>query len=232
MKAIEGLTNAPMISYGLSDTCDWYAQNIRYEHGAYAGFDLYHKGEFFAAITLGVPGEHNVQNAMAAAISAHLCGATAQQIADGLAHFRGAGRRFEFLGTFGGVTVVDDYAHHPTEIVATLQTAKKLPYRRVWAVFQPFTYTRTERHLKEFAEALSLADTAVVSDIMGSREVNTSGVHSSQITDLMPNGVYLPDFPAVTDYIAQNVQEGDLVLTMGGGNVYLCARMIAKRLGE
>ena len=84
----------------------------------------------------------------------------------------------------------------------------------------------------EFAEALSLADTAVVSDIMGSREVNTSGVHSSQITDLMKNGVYLPDFPAITDYIVDHVQEGDLVLTMGGGNVYLCARMIAKRLGE
>ena len=232
VKAVDGLTNAPMISYGFDESCDWYAQNIRYENGAYARYDLYHAGEFFATITLGVPGEHNVQNSMAAAISAYLCGASAQQIVDGIVHFGGAGRRFEFLGTFGGVTVVDDYAHHPTEIVAPLQTAKKLPYRRVWAVFQPFTYTRTERHLKEFAEALSLADTAVVSDIMGSREVNTSGVHSKQITDLMTNGVYLPDFPAITDYIVEHVQEGDLVLTMGGGNVYLCARMIAKRLGE
>ena len=232
VKAVDGLTNAPMISYGLDDSCDWYAQNIRFENGAYARYDLYHAGEFFAAIALGVPGEHNVQNSMAAAISAHLCGATAQQIVEGLAHFRGAGRRFEFLGTFGGVTVVDDYAHHPTEIIATLQTAKALPHKKVWAIFQPFTYTRTERHLKEFAEALSLADTAVVSDIMGSREVNTSGVHSSQITDLMQNGVYLPDFPAITDYIVEHVQEGDLVLTMGGGNVYQCARMIAKRLGE
>ncbi|MBR3290458.1 MAG: UDP-N-acetylmuramate--L-alanine ligase, partial [Clostridia bacterium] len=232
VKAVSGLTNAPLISYGFEETCDWYAKNIRYEHGAYAAYDLYRDGALFAHIDLGVPGEHNVQNSMAAAASAYLCGASAQQIADGLAHFTGAGRRFEFLGTFGGVTFVDDYAHHPTEIVATLGAAKKLPYRHVWAVFQPFTYTRTERHLKEFAEALSLADTAIVTDILGSREVNTSGMHSKQITDLMENGVYIPDFPAVTDYIAAHAQEGDLVLTMGGGDIYKCARMMAKRLGE
>lgn len=232
VKAVEGLTNAPLISYGFEDGCDWCAKNVRFENGSYAVYDLYHAGELFAPIALGVPGEHNVQNSMAAAASAYLCGASAQQIADGLAHFTGAGRRFEFLGTFGGVTIVDDYAHHPTEIVATLGAAKKLPYKRVWAVFQPFTYTRTERHLKEFAEALALADTAIVTDILGSREVNTSGVHSKQITDLMTNGVYLPDFPAVTDYIAAHAQEGDLVLTMGGGDIYKCARMMAKRLGE
>jgi len=232
VKAVEGLTNAPLISYGFEDGCDWCAKNVRFENGSYAVYDLYYKGELFAPIALGVPGEHNVQNSMAAAAAAHLCGATAQQIADGLAHFTGAGRRFEFLGTFGGVTIVDDYAHHPTEIVATLGAAKKLPYKRVWAVFQPFTYTRTERHLHEFAEALALADTAIVTDILGSREVNTSGVHSKQITDLMTNGVYLPDFPAVTDYIAAHAQEGDLVLTMGGGDIYKCARMMAKRLSE
>lgn len=228
LKAINGLEKT-IITCGISDGCEWQAKNITFED-SYGRFDCYHNHERFATITLGVPGEHNVSNALTAIAACHLCGVSPARIAEGIADFRGAGRRFEFLGSFDGVTVADDYAHHPTEITATLTAAKGMGYNRVWAIFQPFTFSRTARHLDAFAAALSLADTAVVSDIMGSREQNTWGVHSEQITAKMKNGVYLADFPAITDYILEHVQEGDLVVTMGGGNVYYCARMIADRL--
>jgi UDP-N-acetylmuramate--alanine ligase len=198
--------------------------------GSYGVYDLYHDGAFFATIRLGVPGAHNIANSMAAAAAAFLCGANAEQIKNGLESFHGAGRRFEFLGTFSGVTIADDYAHHPTEISATLNAAKNLGYQQVWAIFQPFTYSRTVRHLDGFVESLSIADKVIVSEIMGSREENTFHVSSDQITDRIPGALYLPTFQEIADYVAKNAEEGDLILTMGGGDVYKCARMIAKQL--
>ncbi len=227
-KAVEGLDKT-IITCGLSDGCEWQAKNITFKD-SYGHFDCYHNGEFYVTVTLGVPGEHNVLNSLTAIAAAHLCGVSPKATAEGIADFHGAGRRFEFLGTFNGITVADDYAHHPTEITATLNAAKGMGYRRVWAIFQPFTFSRTARHLDDFAKALSLADTAIVSDIMGSREENTWNVYSDQITAKMDNGVYLADFPAITEYIVKHASEGDLVVTMGGGNVYYCARMIIKEL--
>ena len=230
-KAAEGIPKEKLIWYGTGTGLAWSARNCRLEDGSYGAYDLYHNGEFFASLKLGVPGAHNISNSMAAAAAAHLCGASAEQIADGLRSFRGAGRRFEFLGTFGGVTIADDYAHHPTEIAATLGAAKGMGYREVWAVFQPFTFSRTARHLDGFVQSLSAADHVIVSDIMGSREENTWGVSSRQITEKIPGALYLPTFPEIAAYVASHAQEGDLVLTMGGGDVYKCARMIAGKLG-
>ena len=173
---------------------------------------------------------HNVQNALSVLAAAYAHGLSAVQIATGIKHFQGAGRRFEFLGTFGGITIADDYAHHPTEITATLTTAKAMPYNRVIAIFQPFTFSRTARHLDDFAKALSIADIAIVSDILGSRETNEWNVHSEQITAKMENGVYLADFSAVANYVLEEAKPGDLVITMGGGDVYKCARLISKML--
>ena len=231
-KAVEGLTHADIVWYGTSPDCDWYAQNITTCDGAYGCYDLYHCGEKITSVRLGVPGEHNVLNSVAAAIAAALCGATTEEIVNGLRDFHGAGRRFEFLGTVNGVTIADDYAHHPTEIVATLTAAKALPYKRVWAIFQPFTYSRTARHLEEFATSLSLADQVIVSDIMGSREKNEWGVSSVQITERIPHGHYLATFDEISEFVAKNVRDGDLVLTMGGGDVYKCARQIKKLLEQ
>lgn len=230
VKAVAEIPAQRLISFGRSDGCDWQAKNVRTVRGSYGQYDLYHLGGYVCEIELGVPGEHNVLNSLGVAAAAYLCGMTPAQIAAGIRHFTGAGRRFEFLGTFAGVTVADDYAHHPTEIAATLEAAKKLEHRQVWAIFQPFTFSRTARHLNDFAAALSAADHAVVSNIMGSREVNEWNVHSRQITDQMENGVYLATFPEIADYVAQRVQPGDLVLTMGGGDVYKCARMIVAQL--
>lgn len=226
LKAVEGLTHVPVIRYGFGADCEWQARDVGVYDGAYGCYSLYHGGEKLADIRLGTPGAHNVLNSLGAAAVAHLCGATPEEIARGLADFRGAGRRFEFLGTFGGVTIVDDYAHHPTEIRATLKTAQSMPYSRVWAVFQPFTYSRTARHLDDFAAALSLADEVVVSDIMGSREQNEWGVSSTQITEQIDGAHYLATFDEIARFVANNAREGDLIVTMGGGNVYQCARMI------
>ncbi len=231
-RAVAAIPTEKLVSYGTADGYSWQAKNIRTVDGSYGLYDLYHDGQLLGEIRLGVPGAHNVGNSLGVAAAAHLCGMSYEQIAAGIAHFHGAGRRFEFLGTHGGVTVADDYAHHPTEIAATISAAKKLPYNRVWAIFQPFTFSRTARHLGEFAEALSLADHTVVSDIMGSREVNEWNVHAAHITDKMANGTYVATFPEIADYIVARVQPGDLVLTMGGGDVYKCARMIIAKLDE
>lgn len=230
--AVEGLTHVPIIRYGFDGSCEWQARNVGEFDGAYGCYDLYHNGEKAAHIRLGVPGKHNVLNSLGAAAVAHLCGATMEEITAGLAAFCGAGRRFEFLGTFAGVTIVDDYAHHPTEIRATLSTAQAMPYERVWAVFQPFTFSRTARHLNEFAQALSVADEVVVSDIMGSRETNEWNVSSQQITDQIDGAHYLATFEEISRFVAANAREGDLVITMGGGDVYKCARMIRDLLKQ
>jgi UDP-N-acetylmuramate--alanine ligase len=230
--AVKDIQNATLISFGTTEGCDWQAKNIRTVRGAYGLYDLYHDGAFLCTVELGVPGAHNVLNSLSVAAAATLCGLTPEQIAAGIADFHGAGRRFEFLGTYAGVTVADDYAHHPTEIAATIDAAKKLNHTRVWAVHQPFTFTRTARHLDEFAAVLDKADVAVISDIMGSREVNEWGVHTSQMVEKMQHGVYLPTFPEIAQYVAERVQPGDLVITMGGGDVYKCARMIIALLKE
>ena len=231
LRAVDGLEGKTIVRFGLAPENEWAALNIT-EGGPYGRYDLYHSGTFVAHIALSVPGRHNIANSVAAAAAASLLGASPAQIAAGLLHFGGAGRRFETVGTVRGVTIIDDYAHHPTEIAATLEAAKSLPHRRVWAVFQPFTFSRTARHLDAFADALSAADEAVVSDIMGSREVNTWNVSSSQITDRLPGSHYIPDFEGISRFVSEHVQEGDLVVTMGGGNIYQCARMIRDRLTQ
>lgn len=231
LRAVDGLEGKTIVRFGLAPENEWAALNIT-EGGPYGRYDLYHSGTFVAHIALSVPGRHNIANSVAAAAAASLLGASPAQIAAGLLHFSGAGRRFETVGTVRGVTIIDDYAHHPTEIAATLEAAKSLPHRRVWAVFQPFTFSRTARHLDAFADALSAADEAVVSDIMGSREVNTWNVSSSQITDRLPGSHYIPDFEGISRFVSEHVQEGDLVVTMGGGNIYQCARMIRDRLTQ
>lgn len=230
--AVRDVPTDMRISFGTTEGCHWQARNIRTVRGAYGQYDLYCKGEFLYTVELGVPGHHNVLNSLSVAAAASLCGIDAATIAAGIYAFHGAGRRFEFLGTYAGVTVADDYAHHPTEIAATIDAAKKLDHKRVWAIHQPFTFSRTARHLDEFAAVLDQADVAIISDIMGSREINQWGVHTTQMTNQMKHGVYLPTFPEIAAYVAQRVQPGDLVITMGGGDVYKCARMIIALLQE
>lgn len=243
-KAVEGISGKEMISFGYGEQNDWRAVDVEHLSGAGTAYTVMRKGEALGRITLQVPGEHNVLNSLAAVAACLERGIPFAAAAQGLAEFRGAGRRFEILDRIGGVTIADDYAHHPTELTATLQAAKNMDYNRVWAVFQPFTFSRTVQHLDAFAESLRIADVAVLTDIMGSREKNTYGIFTRDLAEKIEGSVYFPqdetavytderkyqNFADVCEYVCTHVQPGDLVLTMGCGDVNKVAKMICKRL--
>ena len=157
-------------TFGVHQQADYRAVNVREYRPSFFEFDVAVHGAPGVHVRLSVPGYHNIYNALAAYACAEGAGCTPGQCAQGLQAFRGAGRRFEILGEVNGVTVADDYAHHPTELEATLRAAKEMDYKKVWAVFQPFTYSRTQMLLDEFARVLSIADNVVMTEIMGSRE--------------------------------------------------------------
>lgn len=226
LDALSDTVSKNLISFGKNDNCDYVAKNIGWNDGAFPRFDVYKKGEMLGRIELSIPGEHNVLNALAAVTAAMYCGATFEQCQKSIATFKGAGRRFEFLGSFNGADIVDDYAHHPTELEVTLSAAKKMSYNKVWAVFQPFTFSRTKMHLDAFAKALSIADNVVLTEIMGSREINTYGITTQDLADEIDGCVWFDTFQKVADYLEENVGEGDLVLTLGCGDVYKIAHLI------
>lgn len=220
----------PKISFGFGENCDYRAINENADKGIHEQFDLLYKGEKLTSIKLIVPGRHNIYNALAAAATAHYLGATANEISDNLHKFGGVHRRFEILGTPDGITVADDFAHHPTELTATLNAAMNMGFNRVWAVFQPHTFSRTATLLDDFAEALKIPDKAIISEILPVRETNTYNIYSTDLGAKVPGSVCLDTFEEITNYVCRNAKEGDLILTMGGGNVYMCANMIVKQL--
>ena len=230
-KAVSGLDKR-ILTFGYAPTNDYYPKNIVHVDGVTLSFDLCRKEEVLTRITLHIPGDHNILNAIAACVASHEAGATWEQCAAGLNAFHGAQRRFEVLGKIGGVTVADDYGHHPTEIEATLKAAKALPFKRVWAVHQPFTYSRTATLLDDFARVLSHADFVVLSEIMGSREKNTYNIYAKDLAAKIPNCVWFPDFPEIADYVVKNARPGDLILTLGCGDINKCAHLIVEKLKE
>ena len=230
-KAVSGLDKR-ILTFGYAPTNDYYPKNIVHVDGVTLSFDLCRKEEVLTRITLHIPGDHNILNAIAACVASHEAGATWEQCAAGLNAFHGAQRRFEVLGKIGGITVADDYGHHPTEIEATLKAAKALPFKRVWAVHQPFTYSRTATLLDDFARVLSHADFVVLSEIMGSREKNTYNIYAKDLAAKIPNCVWFPDFPEIADYVVKNARPGDLILTLGCGDINKCAHLIVEKLKE
>ena len=219
-----------LITFGVSEKNDYYPANLEYVNGSFGKFDLMHKGEKVCSVRLGVPGHHNVPNAVAAAAAALYVGASPEAVAAGLDKFTGAKRRFEILYNENGVTIADDYAHHPSELRATLETAKSLNHKRVVAVFQPFTFSRTAMLLDEFAEVLSIADKVVLSQIMGSREVNTYGIHSSDLAAKIDGCECFDTFEEIAQYIADNARDGDLIITLGCGDIYKSAKLMIEKL--
>lgn len=227
-KAVESI-NKQLISFGLSDKNNYYAENITWKNGSRCDFDLMKNGKKVTALQLNIPGQHNVLNAVAACAAALEAGAKPEKLAEGLSAFTGAHRRFEILGTINGVTIADDYAHHPAELAATLKAAKALDYNSVWAVFQPFTFSRTAMLLDDFAKVLPIADHVVMSAIMGGREVNTYGITTEDLAVKIPGSVWFETFDEIAEHVLANAQDGDLVLTLGCGDVYKCAKLM---LGE
>ncbi|MBP3249594.1 MAG: UDP-N-acetylmuramate--L-alanine ligase [Ruminococcus sp.] len=245
MKALEGIEKE-LITFGKDSSCDYYPENVKHENGLLTTFDAMYQGEKLGTITLHVAGIHNVLNSLAAIAAARECGADFASIQKGLDEFRGAKRRFEKLGFEKGITVVDDYAHHPTELEATLRAAMEMDFRKVWAVFQPFTFSRTKLLLDDFARVLQIPDHAVLTDIMGSREKNTYGIFTRHLAEKIPGCIWFPqdetaewtdqrkyeNFQQICDYICQNAQSGDLVITLGCGDAYKIAKMILAKLSE
>ncbi len=217
----EGLP-CKVITYG-SSNCDYVPTNIIYDEFARPTFTLTRKDSSSSEFSLGVTGEHNVYNALATIALSEYLGIESSYIKEALSLFQGTDRRFEYKGLLGGVTIIDDYAHHPTEILATLQAASHYPHRDIWCVFQPHTYTRTKAFLKEFAVALSRADHVVLADIYAAREVNTSGVTSLDLQkELLLLGVdahYFSSFDEIENFLLVNCIPKDLLITMGAGDV-------------
>lgn len=227
---LRGIEDKQLISFGKSDNCEWTAKNIDVPGGFRSEYDVYHNGEFITHVILSVPGSHNILNSLAAFAAAYISGADTESICRGLKSFRGAGRRFELMGTYKGITIVDDYAHHPAEIKVTLDAAMKMGYKRVWAVHQPFTYSRTAKLLDDFAKVLQIADKCVVSEIMGSREINEIGIKATDLSCKIPNCIQIDKLEDIADYLAENCRDGDMVITLGCGDVYKVSRMLAKKL--
>lgn len=227
---LKGITGKKLISIGRNDNNEWTAKNVQVPGGFHSSYDVYHNNEFVTSVELSVPGEHNILNSLCAFAAAFESGCDIDSICSGLKAFGGAARRFELLGTYNGITFADDYAHHPAEIKVTLEAAMKMGYKNVWAVHQPFTFTRTSILLDDFAQVLSIADKCVISAIMGSREVNTIGITAADLAKKVPNSVQLDTFEEICNYVLDNAQDGDLVITLGCGDVYKVARMMVERL--
>lgn len=230
LKAIKDIQGKDMISFGFESTNDYYAENIEEYKGAFTRFDIMYKGERLGNVSLSIPGKHNILNALASVAASVYSGAKFEDCVKGIEEFHGAGRRFEHLGTYKGIDFIDDYAHHPAELKVTLEAAMKMGYNTVWAVFQPFTYSRTVMHFDEFVDVLKIPDRCVMTEIMGSREVNTYNIYTSQLAEKIPNSVWFNTQEEVADFVVKNAKPGDLVLTMGCGDIYKSAHMMIAEL--
>ena len=244
MKAVAGIENKNIITFGTSSSCDYYPANVSRQSGTQAKYELMHKGEKLCDVTINVPGEHNILNSVAAAAAAHSAGASPEFIAKGLEEFGGAKRRFEIIGKKNDITIADDYAHHPAELTVTLKAAMQMGYKNVWAVFQPFTFSRTSMLLDDFAAALSIPDKVVLTNIMGSREKNTYNIFTKDLADKIEGCIYFDkdkkavqtneckqaDFDTVTDYLCEHAAPGDLIITLGCGDVYKVAKAVYSKL--
>lgn len=228
IEALDQITNnlsCSVTTYGLCENDDFYAKNITYNDHACGTYTLMHKTEDLGTVSLSVPGKHNVSNSLAAIALCLNLGLPLDIIKKGLLQFGGTKRRFEYKGTKNGITVIDDYAHHPTEVAATLTAARNYPHGRIICVFQPHTYSRTKAFLSDFARVLSMADIVVLADIYAAREKNTIGISSKDLlAELQKNGqesYYFPSFDEIETFLSEKCINNDLLITMGAGDVYL-----------
>ncbi len=220
-------------TYGLGAGWDWWAQGV--ELGNSAAFEVWRKGKQLGTCALQMPGQHNVLNALAALAASYEVGVEFGLAAAALTRFQGTARRFEVKGQVGGVTVVDDYAHHPTEIEATLAAARlKYPGRPIWAVFQPHTYSRTATLLGSFAAAFGDADHVVVTEIYSAREENVQGVSGSDLVRQMahPDASYVATLDDAASSVLDRVKSGDVVITLGAGDGYLIGEWVLDALRQ
>jgi UDP-N-acetylmuramate--alanine ligase len=212
------------VTFGITQDSDYQAQNITFNEKGQSHAEIFHGGEKIATLELNVPGRHNIYNALAAFAACHLFGLEAADIARALSRFTGTDRRFQLKGERDGIIVYDDYAHHPTEIKVTLDAFKQLTHKRLITLFQPHTYTRTQELFMDFASAFTASDIVLVSDIYAAREVDPGTVHARDLAEAIrkekKDAHYMGDFEEMIAYLEAHAEPGDLVITMGAGDIY------------
>ncbi|MDI9493009.1 MAG: UDP-N-acetylmuramate--L-alanine ligase [Bacillota bacterium] len=225
-----------VITFGLDEQSDYYAKNIQFNSLGMPSFDLFYKGEKLGFLQLAVPGEHNIINALAAAACSRDLGVDTKHIISTLENYTGTQRRFDIIGVSkNGIRVVDDYAHHPTEIKATLAASKNVPHKNLWCLFQPHTYTRTLALFDEFANAFQLADKVILAEIYAAREKNIYKISSKELlaeikrTHPEKEVYYFESFDEIANFVLNNGESGDLVITMGAGDIYKVAEIILSK---
>ena len=227
METLQGL-DRKIVTFGLSEGADVHAKNIVFS-GARTSFDLYYEGKKLTDVTLHVPGIHNVCNALAASAAMLRLGVSATSLKYGLAGFNGAGRRFEYKGKYNGAVVYDDYAHHPGELKATIDAVEQLDYKRTIVVFQPHTYTRTAALFDDFVEQLKRPDVTYLAEIYAAREKNTIGISSKDIAAKINGAKYFATFEEIVADLKKYAQPGDIILTIGAGDVYKIGEQLVEK---
>lgn len=218
MDALEGIGRR-IVTFGRSPKADVYAKNV-VRIGSVTTFDIMYGGKCIESVRIHVPGEHNLMNALAAAAACLCLGIKPTAVKYGLSGFSGAGRRFEFKGKFNGADVYDDYAHHPGELKALLDAVENLGYKRTVVVFQPHTYSRTKALFDDFVRQLRRPDLVYLAEIFAAREKNVLGISSADLAAKIEGAKFFPTFAEIERDLAENARPGDLILTVGAGNVY------------
>lgn len=233
IKDIEKITSnlkCKIITFSLNEKSDYYPKNIKYDENGCGEYDFYFKDKFIGHIKLNVPGIHNVYDSLSVAALSINDNLDLSAIQEGLKNFKGTHRRFEFKGKINGADVIDDYAHHPTEIKATLAAAKVRKKNKITAVFQPHTYTRTKSLLDEFSTAFDDADEIIVLDIFAAREKDTGEIHSKDLVKKLvernKDAKYFSSFDEAKKYILSIIKENEMLITIGAGDVYLLGEAI------
>ncbi len=233
-RVIENLPNA--VTFGLSESCDYYASDIDFDNEGMPSFTVNHGGRALCEIKLSVPGEHNILNALSAFTCCHILGVETGKIVSTLEQYTGTQRRFDVLGrTMSGIKIVDDYAHHPTEIKATLSAVRNMKHNDLWCLFQPHTYTRTMALLDDFATAFADADKIVLAEIYAAREKNIYKISSKTLmnkikeADPSKDVYFFKDFEEIANFVYHNAEAGDLVITMGAGDIYKAGEMMLEK---
>ncbi|MGL5328413.1 MAG: UDP-N-acetylmuramate--L-alanine ligase [Peptostreptococcaceae bacterium] len=223
---------ATVIKYGRNEENDAVIKNIRYNENGYGIFELEYNNQDLGTFELSVPGLHNIYNATSAIMTAFVSNLDLEVIRKNVAMYKGVGRRFETKGYCDDVLIIDDYAHHPTELKATLSAAKKLKKSNLWCVFQPHTYTRTKSLLDGFAEAFYSADKVIITDIYAAREDNPGDIHSKDLVEKLyqnnVDAIYMNNFEDIANYLRENTKSNDLVITAGAGTVYQIADLLVE----
>ncbi|GAB1476045.1 UDP-N-acetylmuramate--L-alanine ligase [Bacillota bacterium] len=222
-----------VITFGLNADSDYYAENIQFSPSGMPSFEVHYRGEMLGSVQLAVPGEHNIINSLAALACCRDLGVDTDRIFSTLEEFTGTERRFDIIGVTGsGLCIIDDYAHHPTEIKATLAAAMNFPHKNLWCLFQPHTYTRTMALFDEFAQAFKQADKVILAEIYAAREKNIHKISSKELaveikrTNPEKDVYFFESFDEIANFVVNNAEPGDLIITMGAGDIYKVAEGI------